>query len=88
MSNHAENKSSKGLIIFIVIIIVIALGSYDFAKAVFAQDENKMKESQKTFIRRLIIAVAIFFVPTVINILISLINTAWNEVVISNNNCM
>ena len=26
MSNHAENKSSKGLIIFIVIIIVIALG--------------------------------------------------------------
>lgn len=69
-------------------IIVIALGSYDFAKAVFAQDENKMKESQKMFIRRLIIAVAIFFVPTVINILISLINTAWNEVVISNNNCM
>ena len=66
-------------------IIIIIFGIVDFAKAVIASDENKMKESQKKFIRRLLIAVAIFFVPTLLNLVINIINAAWGNVV--SNSC-
>ncbi len=69
------------IIRILIPIVLIALGMLDFSKAVLAQDENKMKESQKKFIRRLLIAVAIFFVPTLLNIIINIINAAWGNVV-------
>lgn len=51
MSNHAENKSSKGLIIFIVIIIVIALGIGCYFllknKDIITTGENNTQTSSK-----------------------------------------
>ena len=81
----AKLQSYLNIIRILIPIAVIALGMLDFAKAVIASDENKMKESQKKFIRRLLIAVAIFFVPTLLNLVINIINAAWGNVV--SNSC-
>ncbi len=66
-------------------IVVIALGAVDFASAVLASDEDKMKKAQARFIKRLIIGVAIFFVPTIINIILDIFNSVWTN--INNDTC-
>lgn len=62
----------------IVPILVIVLGMFDFGKAVMASKEDEMKKAQTTFIKRVIISVAIFFIPTIIDIIMSLADLVWN----------
>lgn len=54
-------------------VILIVMGSIDFVKAVVASDDQKMKKAQKDFVTRLIVGVAIFFVPSILEFLLSLI---------------
>lgn len=61
----------------IVPIIVIGLGTLDLAKTVIASKEDEMKKAQKTFIKRVIIGVAFFFIPTFVNIIMDLANIVW-----------
>lgn len=61
----------------IVPLLVLGLGSIDFAKAVFGSKEEDMKKSQTSFVKRLIVAVAIFFIPTFVNLLLDVANTVW-----------
>ena len=61
----------------LVPLAVLALGIIDFAKAVFVSKEDDMKKTQQTFIKRLIVAVAIFFIPTFVNLLLDVANTVW-----------
>lgn len=58
-------------------ILIIVLGMVDFAKAVIASKEDAMKKAQITFIKRLIIGVAVFFVPVLIDIVMELANIVW-----------
>ena len=51
-------------------VLVVVLCSVDFAKAVIAQDEKDMKKAQSDAIKRLMIGAAIFFVPTIINLVL------------------
>lgn len=60
----------------IVPILVIALGTFDFVRAVLSSSEDDMKKIQKTFIRRLIIAVIIFMSPYFVNLIIQITNDA------------
>ena len=62
----------------IVPILVIALGILDLAKAVTAASEDVMKKAQKTFVKRLLISIAIFFVPTIMNVIMYLADLVWN----------
>lgn len=62
----------------IVPILVIGLGLIDLGKAVMASKEDEMKKAQKTFIKRVIIGVAFFFIPALVNILMWLANIVWN----------
>lgn len=52
--------------------IAIVLGSLDFAKAVINSDEESMKKAQGKFIKRIIAAVALFFVPILTQVLLGL----------------
>lgn len=61
----------------IVPILVIILGTLDFAKAVIAGKEDDMKKAQKTFIKRLIIGVVFFFVPVFVDLLMGLADIVW-----------
>lgn len=47
-------------------ILLIIMGMLDFLKAVIANDEKQMKESQNKFIKRIIAAVIIFFVVAIV----------------------
>lgn len=65
------------LVQIIVPILLLALGSLDFLKAVAAQNDDAMKKAQKSFINRLIVSVAIFLVPVVLNVLFGFLTNAF-----------
>ena len=58
--------------------MLLALGSIDFIKAVAAQKDDDMKKVQSTFIKRLIIAVAIFLMPAILNLIFSFLTDTFN----------
>lgn len=62
----------------IVPILVIVLGMIDLAKAVVASKEDEMKKAQATFVKRLIIGVAFFFIPVFVDIMMWLADIVWN----------
>ncbi len=62
---------------YIVPAIIIVLGSIDFFKAVVAGKEDEMKKAQRTFVKRVIIGVAVFLVPLLIKVIIWFANVAW-----------
>lgn len=66
-------------------IVLMAFGIIEFTKAVFANDEEAMKKAQKDFIKRIFIAILIFLVPTVVNLLLTLANKVWS--IINPNTC-
>ena len=55
-------------------VLVVILSSIDFIKAVVGFDEKAMKEAQNKLIIRLVCAVALFLVPTLVQLLLSFIN--------------
>lgn len=57
----------------VVPLLLIILGSIDFAKATISSDDKAPKEALMSFIRRVLIAVIIFFIPTILNFLLSLV---------------
>lgn len=61
-------------------IILIAFGIVDFAQAVFAGDEEKMKKAQKRFISRIIASVLIFLTPVLVKLLLGLANEVWSNI--------
>lgn len=58
----------------IVPILLIVLGSVDFVKAILSDDQQELKKSTNRFVKRCIIAVAIFFIPMLIMYIISFID--------------
>ncbi len=65
------------IIRIIAIALLIVLGTIDMGKAVLAAKEDEMKKAQKTFIKRIIACICVFLVPTFVNIIMNLTNTAF-----------
>jgi len=61
-------------------IILIGLVTYDFATAVFAGADDKVKKAKDKAIKRVIIAILIFFVPTFVNVIFNIANDVWEDV--------
>ena len=55
-------------------ILVVLLSAIDFIRAILGTDEKAMKEAQSKLVIRLICAVALFLVPTLVQVLLSFIN--------------
>ena len=51
-------------------ILVVILSSVDFATAIVSNNDDTMKKAQKKLITRLIAAVLLFLIPTVVQILL------------------
>lgn len=66
-----------GFVIYIIRIaipiIIILLGTLDLGKAVIAGEDKKIKESQKSFLLRLIYGIAIFFVFNIVYVIFGLL---------------
>ena len=54
-------------------ILVVLLSSVDFIKAVMSSDENAMKTAQKKLMVRLVAAIALFLLPSLVQLIISLL---------------
>lgn len=55
-------------------VLVVLLSAIDFIKAIVGTDEKAMKEAQSKLIIRLVAAIALFLVPTLVQLLLSFIN--------------
>lgn len=60
----------------VIPLLLVVLGSIDLAKGVIATNEKPNKDSLMAFGRRLIIAVVIFLIPTVLDFLLSFVDGA------------
>ena len=78
------------LIKIFVPVLLILFGTIDLAKAVIAGKEDEMKKAQSTLIKRVIYAVAVFLVVTLVTFLMSYVadtgvadtnswKSCWNE---------
>lgn len=62
------------IIRIVVPILLIIWGMLDFAKSVVAKKEEDIKKYQKAFISRLISALLVFLVITIVQLAVSLVN--------------
>ena len=58
----------KLLIQWAVPVVLVILGMLDFTKAAMANDESGISKAKQSFIKRLIAAVSVFFVMTVLEL--------------------
>lgn len=64
----------------IVPILIVVLGTIDFAKAMFSGDEGNMKKAQKRFLIRLGVGALVFFVPTFVSVILNIANSIWAHI--------
>ena len=60
----------------IVPVILIIMGMIDMAKATTASDEKQMQTSRKMFIKRIIYAVMVLFVVSIVQLLFTILQTS------------
>lgn len=58
---------------FAVPIVLLAMSIKDFGSAIISQDNDALKKSTNLFIKRLIIAVVILVIPTILNFILELV---------------
>lgn len=61
-------------------ILLIVFGVLDFGKAIFSFDESEMKKAQTKFMRRLMIAVAFFLIPTLLGLILDIAHGIWPNI--------
>jgi len=71
----------------LVPVALIALCMVDLGKAVIAGKEDEMKKAQSTLIKRLIMGLVIFLVPTIVNFTIDFADKYFDTNIFKNGTC-
>ena len=66
-------KSILTIIQFAIPILLIIMGTVDLGKAVMSSDDKEIKGATSKLVKRAIAAVAVFFVPLIVNLLIGMV---------------
>lgn len=66
-------KAILGIIQWGIPIILIIMGSIDLGKAVLASDDKEIKGATSKLVKRAIAAVAVFFIPLLVNMLMKMV---------------
>ena len=61
-------------------IILIVMGSIDLGKAVLSSDDKEIKGATSKLIKRAIAAVAVFFVTTIVSLLMNMFSNSGSDV--------
>lgn len=69
------------IIKYAAIILVVVMSTVDFAKATVSQDKDLLKKASISAAKRLIFAVIIFFLPLLLNFLLSWLGDAYSTCV-------
>ena len=59
-------------------IIIIGFGAFDLSKAVVASKDDENKKSIRSLAMRALAGIIIFFVPTIVNLVFTLVDD-WNQ---------
>ena len=70
-------KSGITIVKIAIPLILIVTGTMDFAQAIFASSEDGIKKAQSKFTKRVIIAVVIFLIPSILKALLSIAHSIW-----------
>lgn len=73
-------KEIYGIVMIIAPILVILLGSLDYAKATFASDEDAVKKAQANFMKRILAAILLFLLPSIIKVMFAIAIDAGIEI--------
>ncbi len=57
-------------------VLLIIMGSIDLGKAVMSSDDKEIKGATSRLVKRAIAAVAVFFVPIIVDLLIGMVGDA------------
>jgi len=66
-------KSILNIIQWAIPILLILMGTIDLGKAVLSSDDKEIKGATSKLIKRAIAAVAVFFIPLLVNLIIGLV---------------
>ncbi len=80
-------KAFLNLIKFGIPIVLIVLGTIDLGKAVMASKDDEMKKAQTTLLKRVIYAVVIFLLVTIVQLVMGLVSSNANQEAISWQSC-
>lgn len=70
----------KNIAYIFVPVLLIVMGSVTFLKAIASQKDDAIKTAQKQFINKIIAAVAVFLVVTVVDVVIGLVaDEGWKD---------
>ena len=61
-------------------ILLIIMGSIDLGKAVMSSDDKEIKGATSKLIKRAIAAVAVFFVATIVSLLMNMFDSSGSEI--------
>lgn len=64
----------------LVPFIIILMGTMDYYKAVTADKHDELSKQTKIFIRRIILGIIVFFIPTILNTFMSLLSDRSDEI--------
>ena len=72
-----------GYVIFgikiVVPVILILVGMMDLAKAIMGKDDNEIKKAQGSLIKKIVVAVCVYLVITLVGLIMSLIYPSWDD---------
>ena len=63
----------------VIPIVLIVLGMLDMGKAVTSGKEDEIKKSAMTFMRRAIAAIIIFFIPSIVGLVLSTVDSSYGS---------
>ena len=73
-------KTAFTLVKIAIPVLLIAFGTLDFAKAIFAGKEDEMKKAQDKFMKRIAIGIGVFLVPTLLKLILTVANGIWSNI--------
>lgn len=72
-------KNILGIIQWGIPILLIIMGSIDLGKAVMASDDKEIKGATTKLIKRAIAAVAVFFIPMLVDLLMNMVSDSGSK---------
>lgn len=68
-------------------LIIIVMGTMDFYKAVVADKSDEIKTQSIRFLKRIILGIIVFFIPTILNSFMLLVD-GYTELEVKHKNCI
>ena len=72
-----------GYVIFgikvVVPVILILFGMLDLSKAIMGKDDSAIKKAQGSLIKKIVVAVCVYLVITLVGLIMSLIYPSWDD---------